>query len=210
MIQKKQIITPSLLKNAYTYETYKAMVGNLLANNKTTGTNHSEAYINYTKMNVRRMERTEKTFVWNKDLKQALNTLNTPLTWLVITEAWCGDVAPNLPVINFMAQQSQHITLRIILRDENLAVMDTYLTNGGRSIPKLVCLNPNNLKTIGTWGPRPAPAQQMTMDYKHAPEPKEPYMEFVKKVQLWYAKDKSQTIQLEFIELLKMWTAVGS
>ena len=62
------------------------------------------------------------------------------MDWLVLTEAWCGDAAQSLPIINKMAEVSDNITLRLILRDENLDVMDQFLQNGrSRSIPKLIC-----------------------------------------------------------------------
>jgi len=43
----------------------------------------------------------------------------------------------------------------------------------------------------------------MVMDYHASPEPKEPYLEFAKKVQLWYAKDKQQTLESELMALLQ-------
>ena len=60
--------------------------------------------------------------------------------------------------------------------------MDHYLTNGGRSIPKLVVLRAADLTELTTWGPRPAEAQELLYAYK-AMDPKPPYEEFNKQLQ---------------------------
>jgi hypothetical protein len=55
------MITKEILQNAFTYKHYRNLIDSLLKENKTTGSNNSEDYINYTKMNVQRMERLDKT-----------------------------------------------------------------------------------------------------------------------------------------------------
>lgn len=121
--------------------------------------------------------------------------------WLVITEAWCGDAAQNIPVIAKIAEINSNIELKFILRGENLVVMDTYLTNGGRSIPKLICLDSQTLEELGTWGPRPVIAQKRFM--KDKTDPDVSHEEMVKNNQLWYLQDKTLSIQNEFLELIK-------
>jgi hypothetical protein len=121
-------------------------------------------------------------------------------TWLVITEAWCGDAAHNLPFMAKMADLMQQVSLRIVLRDENLELMDLFLTNGARSIPKLIRLD-ENLEVIGTWGPRPATLQAMVMENKKSQA--YTYAEFSEVVQTWYNKNKGQEIEQEFIALLE-------
>ena len=80
--------------------------------------------------------------------------------------------------------------------------MDEYLTNGARSIPILIAMD-EEFNELGTWGPRPDPAQQLVMDAKQNPEKYEGgYAEAVHK---WYAKDKAKTIQEEFKALIKGW-----
>ncbi len=54
-------IHADLVKSAMTYPTYRSLIDSLLAQNKTTGHNHSEAYLDYTRMNVQRMSRWDKT-----------------------------------------------------------------------------------------------------------------------------------------------------
>jgi hypothetical protein len=158
--------------------------------------------VNNTKLNLHRLNRIEKTVEFTDDLKKEAESINKKLLWLVIAEPWCGDVAQNLPVISKIAGLSGNITLRIILRDENPEVMDLYLTNGGRAIPVLICLEPDTFKELGKWGPRPSSAQayMREMNSQGVDKP-----ERIKNIQLWYANDNYQTIQKEFTELIKEW-----
>lgn len=203
MTTTTNVVTPELIASGQNYPTYRKMVDDLLAAGKTTGENHSEAYLNYTSLGVTRMNRHDKTIQLSSELVELLNSVNEKWTWLVLVEAWCGDVGQNLPFLAKMAEQNENIDLRIILRDENPDVINAYLTNGGKSVPKMVCFRTEDMKELGTWGPRPAPAQAMVMEHKKNPQ--EPYLEFVKKVQLWYAHDKNQTIQEEFVKLIAEW-----
>jgi hypothetical protein len=180
----KIMITKELLDKALTYKQYRDLINQLLSENKTTGSNHSEDYINYTKMNVQRMDRLDKTIEISADVANEFLSLNKALIWLVITEAWCGDAAQICPVIAQLAGINSNIDLKFILRDEHPEIMNQYLTNGGKSIPILVCLDAATLKPLGHWGPRPQKAQQMVLEHKNNPQ--EPYLEFVKKLQLWY------------------------
>ncbi|MDG1262959.1 MAG: thioredoxin family protein [Flavobacteriales bacterium] len=189
------------MPGSMTYDEYFTLMNTLVDEGKTTGENQNEAFVKYTFLNRHRMNRLNKTVKLREDLQQAVSSIDEPMTWLVLSEAWCGDAAQNLPVINQVAQLNEHISLRVILRDENLSIMDELLTNGGRSIPKLVALNAEN-EVVFQWGPRPAPVQEMVNAYKAMPEPKKPYSEFTEEVQKWYAVDKTATMQAEFLELL--------
>jgi hypothetical protein len=198
------MITKEILQNAFTYKQYRNLIDSLLKENKTTGSNHSEDYINYTKMNVQRMERLDKTIEVLPEVANIFSCLNKPLIWLVITEAWCGDAAQICPVIAKLATLSSNIDLKFILRDEHPEIMNQYLTNGGKSIPILVSLDAATLKPLEHWGPRPKKAQEMVLEHKKNPQ--EPYLEFVKKLQLWYLQDKTHSIQLEITTKLKEWS----
>jgi hypothetical protein len=182
------------------YGEYVQRIDTLLAAGKTTGNNHSEFYLNYTQLNVRRMNRVAKTFKLGDDLRQLL-VAAIPQTWLVLTEAWCGDAAQSLPLMNALAAANPDIKLRLILRDEHPEIMNLYLTDGGKGIPVLISLAADGHELFH-WGPRPAPAQQMVRDYKAAPEPKDDYMKFTEKLQLWYLEDGGKTFQNEFKALI--------
>lgn len=202
-ISRQSVITPEVLEQALSYQEYRHLVDGLLAEGKTTGPNQSESLTHYTKMNVQRMKRWDKVTQIREDLKELIEQVNEKMLWVVLTEGWCGDAAQNIPVIMKMAELNPNIEVKFLLRDENLDVMDAYLTNGGRSIPKLVVLNAATLDEYGTWGPRPEPVQEMVLEHKK--NSNESYAEFSEKVHKWYAKDKAQTIQDEFSTALKIW-----
>ncbi|MFN3317018.1 MAG: thioredoxin family protein, partial [Raineya sp.] len=174
----------------------------LFENGKTTSQDphyNEEWVLNLTKLNFQRIARLEKTTEINPLLLQKVQNLPQKLIWVVLVESWCGDVAQNLPTLWHIAEQSKgKIELKLLLRDENLALMDMFLTNGGRAIPKLICLD-ENLQVLGTWGPRPQPVQELMQKAKA--EGKE-FQEISEIVHSWYAKDKTQTLQNEILSLL--------
>jgi len=192
----------NMLEQGLSYEAYKQLMRSLLDAGKTTGANQSPEMVGYTELNWQRMHRVEKTVSLDPVLGEKLRSLERPVRWLLLTEPWCGDAAASLPVIQLMAEASPAIELSLLLRDENLDLMDQFLTDGGRSIPKLVALDPDTLRPLYTWGPRPRPAQDMVRAYKANPD-REPYSEFVVQLQLWYAKDRGRTIQEEFLDLIQ-------
>jgi hypothetical protein len=194
---------PSLKVDAFSkgldYPSYRSLIKSLLAENQTTGTNHSEAMIAYTKMNDQRMNRWDKKISIDPNLANIINSL-PKMKWLVITEAWCGDAAQNIPFIAKLASENQNIDLRFIMRDEHSEIMDQYLTNGARSIPILVIMD-ENFNDLATWGPRPEPVQKMVMEAKEKPNLDQP--KFIESIHKWYAVDKNQTITQEFTQLIK-------
>ncbi|EAQ42760.2 thioredoxin family protein [Polaribacter sp. MED152] len=195
----KEIITKSL-ENTYTYLEYKNLVKHLLAEGKSTGPNQSEALTNYSLLNDKRMKRLDKTIKLTENTQLEIAKVTAPQTWLVITEGWCGDAAQNLPVIAKMASLNSNIELKLVLRDENLELMDLFLTNGGRSIPKLIILD-NDLNVLNTWGPRPSIATKMVADYKAEHGALD--ANFKQDLQVWYNKDKGQSTQNDFVEMIQ-------
>src|SRR5699024_8979868 len=159
-------ITKDTIEQAYSFGAYFRLVEKAVAAGESTGENDSEDLAAYTKLNLQRMTRLLKTITINSELSAKLKTIQEPVIWLVLTEGWCGDAAQNVPVLHKMAQQNSNIQLRLILRDENLEIMDQFLTDGGRSIPKLIALHPETLTVHYTWGPRPQPAQKMMIAFK--------------------------------------------
>jgi len=197
--EMKEIITKSL-ENTYTYLEYKNLVKHLLAEGKSTGPNQSEALTNYSLLNDKRMKRLDKTIKLTENTQLEIAKVTAPQTWLVITEGWCGDAAQNLPVIAKMASLNSNIELKLVLRDENLELMDLFLTNGGRSIPKLIILD-NDLNVLKTWGPRPSIATKMVADYKAEHGALD--ANFKQDLQVWYNKDKGQSTQNDFVEMIQ-------
>jgi hypothetical protein len=199
-----KIIPREIIDKAYTYESYRAMVNQRLTDSKTTGENHSETMLHYTNMNVHRMNRHDKRTDLKEDLIQKLKSVDKKWTWLVLTEAWCGDAAQSIPIINKMAEVNENIELRLILRDEHLDVMDQFLHNGiSRSIPKLICLNSDTLQVIGEWGPRTLEAQELynTLSESSIIASRE----VTEHLHRWYAEDKGNEIQQEFLYAIDDW-----
>lgn len=195
----KQIIEKSL-ENTYTYQEYKDLVKTLLADGKSTGPDQSDDLTNYSMLNDRRMKRLDKTIKITEETAQEVQKLNNVQTWLVLTEGWCGDAAQNLPVLHKMAELNENIHLKLVLRDENLELMDLFLTNGGRSIPKLIALDKDN-NVIETWGPRPTIATKMVADYKTKNGALD--AQFKQDLQVWYNKDKGKSTQEDFVNIIK-------
>ena len=195
----KEIIEQSLT-SAYTYQDYRDLVQNLLAEGKSTGPNQSEDLTNYSMLNDRRMKRLDKTITISEETKLEIQKITAPQTWLVLTEGWCGDAAQNLPVLHKMAELNDNIKLKLILRDDHLALMDLFLTNGGRSIPKLIALNSKN-NVINTWGPRPTVATKMVADYKAKNGNLD--AQFKQDLQVWYNKDKGKSTQDDFVKMIQ-------
>jgi hypothetical protein len=159
--------------------------------------------VEYTKLNRARSQRIQKTISLNPELEKAAGAIQHTYSWIVLTEAWCGDSAQNLPVIAEIARLNpDKIKLYILLRDENPELIDHYLTNGARAIPKLIATDETLGAEAFVWGPRPEPAQQLLLNWKKNPGDKS-WDDFEKELHSWYAKDKAQAIQSEFIHLLK-------
>ena len=84
---------------------------------------------------------------------------------IVLTADWCGDAALNVPVIQRMAEEGQ-IELRFLIRDENLELMDQYLTNQtARAIPIFIFIDEAG-EEIKVWGPRAEEVQQLVMSLR--------------------------------------------
>lgn len=163
---------------------------------------YPESLSKYIPLNLKRMHRLDKTLKLDATLYDLLANNPTEQIWYVITEAWCGDSAQNLPVIARMAELSKsQIQLRIMLRDINPEIMNQHLTDGSRSIPKLVSFDVSSGEKLFEWGPRPVPAQALLHQWKLNPQGKS-WDEFELELHTWYARDKARTIQQEFIALL--------
>jgi hypothetical protein len=181
-----------------TYLNYRELIDSLIVQNKTTGNDQSEEMINYAKLNIQRMNRLDKTTILNDNWTPFFESLKSNLKWVVLTEGWCGDAAQIVPVINKIAEASNgKIELELLLRDENLALMDKYLTNGGRAIPKLICYDENNVE-LWNWGPRPIEAQKLVNQLK---EDNVTLSELKTQLHLWYTHDKTMNIQLEIFQI---------
>ncbi len=203
-------ISKDILNNALTYSSYRELVSGLYAQQKTTSDDNGEAMLEYTKINIARMNRLDRTTRLSEASISTLVKITTPQTWLVLTEGWCGDAAQILPVMQQMASATPNIEFKLILRDEHPDIMDAFLTNGTRSIPKLIILDSETREVLGSWGPRPAEVQKMMMDVRRkieqidCPEERLALNQQLKiDVQKWYNSDKTVRIQAEILEVVE-------
>ena len=196
----------SINTKPYTYYEYRELVQSCADNNTCTGADKLPERIEATKLNIVRMNRLDKQVDLSPEVTDAIKKISKKIKWLVLIESWCGDGAQNIPVIVKMAALNPNIELQIILRDENPAIMDQYLTNGTRSIPKLICYNAEGIE-LDIWGPRPEKIKEMVKEYKQN-NPGVSHDEFVKNLHLWYAKDRGNSLQEDFLPLLKKWSVI--
>lgn len=180
------------LETGFSYAEYRALVADLAEKGASTGPEQTEALTQYTQLNNSRMRRWDKTLKFSDEAVAKIKSVDQKISWLVLSESWCGDASPALPVMNKITEINPNITLSIILRDENLDIMDQFLTNGGRSIPKLIAFKEEKGSVVSTWGPRSAKATRLVEDYKAEHGKLTP--EFKQELQLFYNKDKGQSI----------------
>ena len=176
------------------------MVKELVAEESTTGIEKTEDLVNYTMLNDRRMKRWDKTLKISEDISERVSNFSGAVTWLVITESWCGDAAHVIPVLNKIADLSPSIDLKLVFRDENLELMDQFLTNGGRSIAKLIMINTATGDVLNTFGPRPTEATKLVNNYKEAHGTITP--EFKQDLQAWYNTNKGQNVMTDILKML--------
>lgn len=180
-----------------TYDNYNGLFNEILTSEAPAAPYDNADFLNYVELNNKRQARWDKKGEIQEELKSAISKIDTKQKWILITEPWCGDAAHAAPFIAKLAEINPNIQLEIQLRD-NGSEIDKYLTNGGKSIPKLVARNENN-EDIFVWGPRPTDAQEIHLTNLKSDKTTEE-----KKVELqkWYNKDKGQTTQKEIIALL--------
>jgi len=187
------------LENSFSFADYRKKVTSLIAEGKATGHTQSEDLLKYSELNETRMNRLEKTIEVTPETKVKLQNLDKKYIWLVLSEGWCGDAAQIVPVIHKMADVTDKVELKIALRDDNDALMQHFLTNGGKAIPKLIVLDAETLEVVLDWGPRPHGAKQLILDYKAA----HGVVDEPAKIELqkWYLHDKGISIQNEIVEM---------
>ena len=186
--------------HSFSYKDYRQYVSKLISEGKSTGHTQTEDLLHYSELNETRLKRLDKTIKVVPEIEQQLSNLSKKYTWLVISEGWCGDAAQILPIINKMAEVSDFINLKIVLRDDNDELMSKFSTNGGKAIPKLIILDSETNEINAYWGPRPEPARKLIADYKAA----NGVVDEIAKVELqkWYLHDKGITTQNEIMNLM--------
>ncbi|WP_405370081.1 thioredoxin family protein [Nonlabens sp. Asnod2-A12] len=195
-----QQIIKTATDNSISYQEYRDLVATHTENNTNTGAEVTEALANYTMLNNQRMKRLDKTMKILPENQEFLSAFDKEVYFLIITESWCGDAAQTMPMMNKVAQAAG-VDLRVVLRDDNLDLMDEFLTNGGRSIAKLILINKETGLPVTTWGPRPTTATQLVADEKATKGVLSP--EFKEELQNWYNKNKGKDTENDLLNMLK-------
>lgn len=184
------------------YARYRSLIDQLVLQGKTTGATQNEKLLEFTKLNIQRMNRLDKTIQMTYEIQSELTKLERSYKWLLIGDAWCGDCAQIIPIINKIVEATNgKIELRILSRDTFPDLIENFQTNGSKSIPKLLVLNSETNEVCETWGPRPLAAQKIMWNWKENKDTIT-WDEFEKNLHLWYARDKGQTIISELMTLL--------
>ncbi|MGK0638584.1 thioredoxin family protein [Schleiferia thermophila] len=186
----------SKVAKAFSFDEYLYQIEQILSQPYPESVQKQNSYHTYIAMNYQRMNR------WLKVLKPTSFTFSfsvqKSLVLLTLTESWCGDAAHILPILYFICKQNG-LELKLLYRDEHPDLMDAYLTNGSRSIPKVIILD-TELNELGSWGPRPADAQKL---YNRLKSSTSDLNTIIHKLQLWYNRDKGVHTFLEVQEVLK-------
>jgi len=199
MNTKKTALQQALIK-AVDYPSFTDEFKQYTSTKSNSGDAQSEELSNYTKLNFSRLKRLNKTLELTENIKETLVNFKQKITFLAITETWCGDAAQTIPVINKITENSHYLNFRLVYRDQNKNLINHYLTNGGEAIPIVIILDENN-KPITHWGPRPTMATKLVKDFKA--EHGTITDEFKKDLQIWYHKNKGVDTMNDFNKILQ-------
>ena len=182
-----------------TYQEYRNTFDEVLSNPTPSAPYDNPDYIDYTKLNLSRHDRWIKKGVILPELEEIIKAIKEDLSWVLISESWCGDAAHITPFIFKLSELNDLIKLKVQLRDTDSEI-DNYLTNGGKSIPILVVRDRHG-KDLFTWEPRPKQAQEIHLRNLASDKPvKEKKIE----LQSWYNKDKGESFQKEMLQYFEM------
>ncbi|WP_046247262.1 thioredoxin family protein [Hymenobacter terrenus] len=185
---------------AHTYAQFRALVGTLVAEHRTSGPDQNPAFIRFTEQNQAHLDRAFAVPLLPA-LVEKLRHLPRPEHWLVLGEAWCGDTAHTLPILARLAEESNGtIRLHVLLRSDHPELMAAHQTNGSNSIPKLIRRDATTGADLGDWGPRPAHAQVLSHQL-HADKSLHTN-QIVKTMNAWYEADNGEAVQQELLGLL--------
>ena len=180
------------------FQTYTAKFKDIINDPEPPSPYDNPDYLEYAKLNWSRMNRWLKKAELSGQLSDAVKRIAQPQLWLVITEPWCGDAAHSVPFIELAARLNPLITVDYELRDAPPFRINTYLTDGSRSIPKLIIRNEAG-QDLAVWGPRPLECQRLFNQLK-AEEADFDTQKIA--LQKWYNEDKGRSIQTELALLL--------
>nr|WP_231876005.1 thioredoxin family protein [Mucilaginibacter sp. L294] len=184
--------------NAMHFIAYQQIFQQILNNVHPPAPYQDADYLNYAKLNWSRQQRWLKVGILNEELATIIESIKEEQRWTIITEPWCGDAAHIIPFLHRLSELNPLIKVDYQLRDSEPFLIEQYLTNGTRSIPKLIIADDNH-NDLAVWGPRPAECQvlynQLLKDHVEMDQKKIA-------LQQWYNADKGVSLQKELIAML--------
>jgi hypothetical protein len=187
-------------EKAISYTQYKQALNDYLNNKPWPINQYPSDYLHYVELAKIRMDRIDTKGKLSEEVLKKAKSIENEIYLLVITELWCGDAGQIIPYINLLALSNPNIKLKLIWRDAYPKLIDAYLTNGSRSIPKLIAINPSKFSEIAQWGPRPKEAQNIMHEFKKNNNSDKEVL--YKNLQLWYAKNKGEHTLQEILSTL--------
>lgn len=180
------------------FQAYLDTFGKILNSTDPPAPYNDAAYLDYTKLNWSRMNRWLKKGELLATLVETVKKISTPQQWIVITEPWCGDAAHSVPFIQLVAELNPQISIEYELRDSEPFRINDYLTDGSKSIPKLIIRDSQGLD-LATWGPRPLECQRL---FDRLKTENADFEQQKIATQQWYNADKGQSVQAELEAVL--------
>ncbi len=151
MSDKLQVDKDWIALNGISYAEYYQKIQNFVSKMTTSGHDVTAERIEITKLNLHRMKRINEA-----QLESLKYELPITIGVAILTEAWCGDSAQNIPWLeHFFNSCYPKMQSYYFFRDDNPELMNQFLTNGSRSIPKCIFYNLSNGQVLDTWGARP-------------------------------------------------------
>jgi Thioredoxin len=199
MLDESKTISGIPIHRVMTFHEYLTCIEDLFHQGLATGNHQGEDYLEYTKMNLQRMHRWEKTYHPSEAMLESLSRIQHNQRWYIITEGWCGDSAQNLVAIEHIASSSPFVSTHYLFRDENPAWIERFHTEGAHSIPKVIMVNDAE-EVISTWGPRPSGAAQAIVEWKTQDLPLATWKPLLHK---WYADDKQHALERDFMQIIQ-------
>jgi hypothetical protein len=181
------------------FSSYQTAFRNIIENPAPPAPYDNPDYLGYVKLNWSRQQRWLKTGVISEPLQTTMRNIHEEQRWIIITEPWCGDAAHIVPFLEKIAALNPRITTTYQLRDSPPFLIRQYLTNGSKSIPKLIVRN-NEGTDLFTWGPRPAGCQLVYDDLKAT---NAGFEQMKTALQKWYNTDKGVSLQEELLAAIE-------
>ncbi len=197
MLDKLLVDKDWIALNGLSYINYYQKIQNFASEKTTSGHDVTAERIEITKLNLHRMKRLNEAKFENE-----LILLTTPIAAAIITEAWCGDSAQNIPWLeHFFNSCSPKITSQYFFRDDNPELMNQFLTNGSRSIPKCILFNKQNGEVLGTWGPRPEEIKNWLAELR-SENPEMPKHDWEIELHKYYTKNNGAAIMSDLSKII--------